>query len=499
MRSKEIAVIVKSWAHFRVKLAIKCSPHFGFNVFPVCIMRLWSLMGIVLLERYSRCLRQQQQQPSPSLHKFAAVTVLGFAPTIDVVNYVHRKRCGHHGTTAQFARFTNSLWTERWNTAGWHSDDPASMEVPYNSNFHWDYGCATLAGTDPDRPQKVNQDGSFYFHTNNSIGKPYSIIVFGVMDGHGLKGHELVQYLQEQLPVRITEYLHGVLQNPIDTLKNTTPASNDVQQERLDQFKQDLIKLGHADPTELFIQHPQEPRDMSSTRIQQAIVDAFLSVQYDASQNPSVPSSRSGTTCICCVLVDDQMSGDIILYTATVGDSKAVLISSKHNSEEVIWTVQSIADPITVNVVTERNRIVDCQGRIDTSGNVFYGPIGIAMTRSLGNTVLLRAGILPIPVVSMEKLSRKANTTTMYYICAGTDGVFDVVPNEQITKIIQESGERCHNNGLETKSSALNEIAVDICRQAKLAWLADLPIETKVDDMTFAMMKCSVGDKNAIH
>ena len=54
---------------------------------------------------------------------------------------------------------------------------------------------------------------------------------------------------------------------------------------------------------------------------------------------------------------------------------------------------------------TERARIESCpQARIDGRGNVFWGPVGIAMTRALGDAILLRAGVLPWPIVERYEL-----------------------------------------------------------------------------------------------
>ena len=72
---------------------------------------------------------------------------------------------------------------------------------------------------------------------------------------------------------------------------------------------------------------------------------------------------------------------------------------------------------------TERARIESCpQARIDGRGNDFWGPVGIAMTRALGDAILLRAGVLPWPIVDRYELPTM-ETGIQYYVCAGTDGV----------------------------------------------------------------------------
>jgi serine/threonine protein phosphatase PrpC len=360
------------------------------------------------------------------------------------------------------------------------------MNIENKSRNHqtFDYGCVNFAGTDPDRPQKVNQDGSFHSPTCD-IGNGKCITLFGVMDGHGLKGHVLVQYLQQQLPLCLIEYLRSALVDPLADPGVDCVSSPQLPLHLLKQFKQDLIEFGHADPMELYLQANAMNTSLSKNDliIRQAIVDAFLTVQYQAGQNPNVPSSRSGTTCICCILIHENDA--LRLYTAAVGDSRAILLSKPSSLKSPRW-ILSLTEATTVKLTTERNRIMSCESRIDLSGNVFYGPVGIAMTRSLGNSVMLQAGILPIPIITVETLSA---SDAHYYICVGTDGIFDVLSNEQVAKIIEESVGGPHENG-ETSMprKSIQDIAKDVCNRARLAWLDDLPILPKVDDITFAIL-----------
>jgi hypothetical protein len=43
---------------------------------------------------------------------------------------------------------------------------------------------------------------------------------------------------------------------------------------------------------------------------------------------------------------------------------------------------------------------------------------------------------------------------------------------------------------MDDESLPLDEAAVEVCRQAQLAWLTDLPMETRVDDATFVILQC---------
>jgi serine/threonine protein phosphatase PrpC len=378
-----------------------------------------------------------------------------------------------------------------------HAPTTAPVNSPCGRGCCWEYtiGSATLPGTDPERPQKVNQDGHFFFRgTTTTFDADTRIVAMGVMDGHGLKGHQVVQFLQRQLPVRLQQYLGHLL------LEDGNSSIADTSKEFMDLFEQqtkDLIELGKADPAEL----QQAP----TGNVPQALVHAFLATQLDARRDTSIPTGRSGTTCVVCLAVENTNptgSGcSLILHTAYVGDSRAIHWASGGNPND--GTVTCLTRATTVGSKVERDRIERCQGRIDIRGNVFYGPVGIAMTRSLGNAVMLRAGVLPIPMLTQNELHRgQVNPKSdsehgrtdaanfSHYICAGTDGVFDVLSNEQVMNIIDESVN-------DESSSSLNAAANEVCRQAREAWLAELPIETKVDDITCVILRCSAGG-NAI-
>ena len=368
-------------------------------------------------------------------------SVRSFAPAVPYLPQFPLRQF-HHDTTVVLPLVQNQKYRYlplRLSTI--NNDDKhnniAYTDRNFSSGFHWEYGAVSFAGTDPDRPTKINQDGSFFIppavvHPPPPQPQKYTITLFGVMDGHGKKGHEVVQFLQQQLPQRLQQYVERALteaachapdwsgnHNPL-----TTPVINGAKHTlgnesfSLEEQKIELISLGHADPSELFPFDTTVDDNSYDTHMKMAIVDAFLHAQYDLRQNPKVPSSRSGTTCACCVLVeDDQSQQQVTLYTANVGDSRAIAITCVNDS---IWRAQSLTNSTTVNFQMERKRIESCSSRIDSSGNVFYGPIGIAMTRSLGNSVMLNAGVLPIPIITEQQLllsdGEDQCNSTSYYI-----------------------------------------------------------------------------------
>jgi len=376
---------------------------------------------------------------------------------------------------------------------------PSSVSLPVDEVYHVDYeiGSANLPGTDPDRPQKVNQDAHFAFQGTTQVeeSRSRSITVLGVLDGHGLKGHQLTDFLQAQLPQRLRQYLKLSSIEQHDTEEEELPPpdnNNDNMSEftrLLRKQRNDIVELGNANPSELEDDDP----------IAQALIDAFLAAHLDARRAEGVPTGRSGTTCVVCVLVEDHDNNCLTVYTASVGDSGAILTTI---SPRTGLNTRSLATASTVDIPEERARIERSKGRVDASGNVFIGPVGIAMTRSLGDTVLLPAGVIPVPIVTKHELTTKEANTT-YYVCAATDGVFDVLKNARVAAIITRTASVAVTSITETSESdgetaatgaaVMDAAALEVCSQAKQAWLGDLPVETKVDDISCVIAKCTVA------
>lgn len=137
----------------------------------------------------------------------------------------------------------------------------------------------------------------------------------------------------------------------------------------------------------------------------------------------------------------------------------------------------------TTKLDEERGRIESADGRIDGSGNVWYGPVGIAMTRALGDSVMMRAGVLPTPVVTefhLQKecakvLEESANENFRIRIIIASDGIFDVMKNEEVNDFLGA----CIQRGCTLEKGC--ELLVE---EARTRWQAGLSLEVRIDDAT---------------
>jgi serine/threonine protein phosphatase PrpC len=281
-----------------------------------------------------------------------------------------------------------------------------------------------VAGSDPDRP-KICQDACFVSHF-------HQFTCLGVMDGHGKKGHELTQYLKTRLPLRIQTLLQEGLRHK--------------DAEALDVYEDTLIELAHADASEYI-----------DSSFKSVLRDAFHLVQLDAERESNVPSARSGTTCVVA-LIDHSANK---MHVAQAGDSAAIWTTLNKEVQSTTGTTTSIG--------SERERIEKAQGRIDAQGNVFYGPQGISMTRSLGNAVMLRAGVIPTPVITHIDIIPSL-------LVLASDGVWDVLSHETTLEIVQNA---------DNLQSGLCRVA----EGAQTAWQSGLMMEVKIDDITLAAYK----------
>lgn len=345
------------------------------------------------------------------------------------------------------------------------------------------------AGSDPDRPTKVNQDAYFVRDELLSAGQQQqrqqqqnnSLKLVGVLDGHGKKGHELNSFLSQRLPALIEEKISS-----------------------LPSYEQDCRDDNY---------------DLPAVAIEKILIEAYEEVNEEARLDPKTPAGRSGTTCVTCIL--DSKNG--IIYTANVGDSRAILgiqntnvgssdststsrfdtsgdddnnnVNAKSVKDQEKWNVQALTVESTVKREEERTRIESGEGRIDSGGNVWYGPVGIAMTRCLGNVVMKRAGVIHTPDIAVIDInevieqfqsnsSAFSSTSCIGIIVLGTDGIFDVLTNEEVINLIDK---------MYSKMGNLQEVSDALAIEAKNQWLAGLPVEVKVDDTTCVLIRFEIA------
>mmetsp|Transcript_59373 Transcript_59373/g.141597 ORF Transcript_59373/g.141597 Transcript_59373/m.141597 type:complete len:281 (-) Transcript_59373:54-896(-) len=137
--------------------------------------------------------------------------------------------------------------------------------------------------------------------------------------------------------------------------------------------------------------------------------------------------TSSGCTACCCLLQDEARGR--VIYTAHLGDSRAVLARSGSATRMTSMTDHKATDPL------EAKRVIEAGGHIinDRVNGM------LAMTRALGDHVL-KMPMLPNDVVSnVPDITSTDVTMQDSFIVLACDGVWDVMNDQQAVQLVIES------------------------------------------------------------
>ncbi|KAL5783373.1 hypothetical protein ACOSP7_008402 [Xanthoceras sorbifolium] len=259
----------------------------------------------------------------------------------------------------------------------------------------------------------------------------------GVFDGHGKNGHIVSKIVRNRLP----SLLLGQ-KNTITKIKSTT---NDK-------------KFHNRDGEE------QVPSN-DFYKWQEACVSAFKVMDKEVKLQESLDCSCSGTTAVVVIRQNEE------LVIANLGDSRAVLGTISEEGE--LKAVQLTTD-LKPSLPSEAERIRKCNGRvlalkeephIQRVWLPYEDSPGLAMSRAFGDFVLKNHGLIAIPDISYRRL-----TSNDQFILLASDGVMDVLSNNQVTSIVW-------------KAESEQEAARAVVEAAIAAWKKKFP-SSKMDDCT---------------
>ncbi|CAG9323291.1 unnamed protein product [Blepharisma stoltei] len=237
----------------------------------------------------------------------------------------------------------------------------------------------------PENPGKTNQDN--YFEFPNFANHP-DLYLFGVCDGHGFYGGEVSGFVKQRLP-------------------------------------------------ELLARNPslyRSPKEALTSSIAQCDED-LNSLEIDV--------NFSGTTLIVVLLKGTT------LFCANVGDSRALIArqmndTSKTTSSGKHWMSIVLSRDHKPSEKDEHKRILNSGGRVESYQDELGNPLGparvwlknqnlpgLGMSRSLGDRVAASVG-----VISQPEILELDMTPEDKFICLGSDGIFEFIPNEEIVKIL---------------------------------------------------------------
>lgn len=275
----------------------------------------------------------------------------------------------------------------------------------------------------------------------------------GVFDGHGRCGQFISKLVRDYLPFMILSHRNALL---------LADAAADDDDDAA--FSDDAAASSSADSSGN--SSPQPSASASAQMLEewrQACASAFAAMDGELKLQPNLDCAFSGTTAVCAI----KQGRDLII--ANLGDSRAVLATMSDTG--YLQAVQLTVDH-KPSVPEEAARIKRSGGRVfglkDEPGVMRVwlpgeNSPGLAMARSLGDMRLKRHGVIPAPEVT----SRRVTGADLFMVLA-TDGVWDVLSNEEVVSIVCATPRKQH------ASKAVVEAAVQ-------RWRAKFPT-SRVDD-----------------
>jgi len=233
-------------------------------------------------------------------------------------------------------------------------------------------GCVCKKGLKPESP---NQD-AYCVYRVDQIG------IYGVFDGHGPYGHDVSNFVQEKLPRAFVED-RDFKDNPEQALSTSFEATHRLCTESQ--------TAGHFDCT------------------------------------------LSGTTATMALQRDGK------LHVAHVGDSRAVLAKAPPQGGDKFMSETITADHKPGDNPVERDRIIKAGGQVkrlegDIPHRVFVsGKLypGLAMTRSIGDTVGCTAGVTCTPEVKTLQIEKDWR-----FLLLCSDGIWEFIDSQEAVDIV---------------------------------------------------------------
>ena len=253
------------------------------------------------------------------------------------------------------------------------------------------------AGKGEDGFTKVNQD-SFLVLQNEYNLKDFNI--FCVMDGHGVNGHLVSRFT--------TKYFSSFFKK--NKKMNSSCSSEDQIFNRLKKNDYEILKR------------------------------VFRHAERDLEKNGEIDANFSGTTCVMVFQVGER------IICANVGDSRAIMV--KGDKVIPLSFDQKPDDP------EESKRIKENGGEISQyeedgeksgpyrvwqKGEVYPG---IAMSRSIGDFIASKLGVIPEPKFLEEKIDKDTK-----FIVVASDGIWEFLDNNTVKNMVMPFYEKNDPNG----------------------------------------------------
>ena len=287
-------------------------------------------------------------------------------------------------------------------------------------------GILTEAGIESDNKKKINQDNYFNYDLKNGFK------FIGVCDGHGENGKQVSEFIKKNLPKELEKELNILVANErkrLSILEGMLKRNDENNSEKKEKTNIENL-LDYEKLNELF------KKVYISTNLQLFANNTKLNLK------------TSGSTCVGIFYKKNPLKK---LYTANLGDSRAIIIkqlqqSSSGKEDKNIWSYEPLSRDHTPSEPDEADRIIKYGGEIQKIQNedgTFEGPLrifkkneegpGLAMSRSFGDNEGQSLGIIAEPEVKEYLIKREDKA-----LIIASDGLWEYTTNEEVVDIVKK-------------------------------------------------------------
>ena len=289
-------------------------------------------------------------------------------------------------------------------------------------------GILTEAGMESDNKKKINQDNYFDYDLKNGFK------FIGVCDGHGENGKQVSEFIKKNLPKELEKELNVLIASErkrLSILEGMLKRNDDNNSEKKEKTNIENL-LDYEKLNELFKK-------------------VYISINLQLfADNTKLNLKTSGSTCVGIFYKKNPLKK---LYTANLGDSRAIIIKQQQSSsgkeDKNIWSYEPLSRDHTPSEPDEAERIIQYGGEIQKIQNedgTFEGPLrifkkneegpGLAMSRSFGDSEGESLGIIAEPEVK-EYLIKKEDKA----LIIASDGLWEYTTNEEVVDIVKKMWE----------------------------------------------------------
>ncbi|XP_042418481.1 probable protein phosphatase 2C 33 isoform X1 [Zingiber officinale] len=310
----------------------------------------------------------------------------------------------------------------------------------------------------------TNQDAMIVWE---NFGDRSDTVFCGVFDGHGPNGHMVAGKVRDILPLNLRASWQLIIGNDQSKENNTnTVNSNGIPS---------AIPMDVPIASTTFRERDRHSKFLKTMK--DSFLKAFRIVDKELRLHPEIDCFYSGTTAVTLF----KQGQDLII--GNVGDSRAVLGTRDENNSLI--AIQLTVD-LKPSLPREAERIRRCRGRIfalrdePEVARVWlpnHDSPGLAMARAFGDFCLKDFGLISVPEVSYRLITENDD-----FIVLATDGVWDVLSNNEVISIVASAHER---------SSAARFLVESAVR----AWKSKYPA-SKIDDCAVVCLFLNIDTSN---